>query len=137
MTLLLLLSPNAIVVCTVHVSHKMPFFVQAYWDYDGRYRLDNQMVANDQVGFVCFANCLQDARCPVANVYNIACPFCPELRSKSGMRKYRANTIEDCKMYSFNTTVCACAAGGILTCSMPRNCMNPMPVLHRCLIVLT
>ena len=62
MTLLLLLSPNAIVVCTVHVSHKMPFFVQAYWDYDGRgNRLDNQMVANDQVGFVCFANCLQDA----------------------------------------------------------------------------
>lgn len=66
---------------------------------------------------------LKAARCPVANVYNIACPFCPELRSKSGMRKYRANTIEDCRMYSFNTTVCACAAGGILTCSMPRNCM--------------
>ena len=41
---------------------------------------------------------LKAARCPVANVYNIACPFCPELRSKSGMRKYRANTIEDCKI---------------------------------------
>lgn len=41
-------------------------------------------------------------------VCNLACPFCLKLRAKSGMRKYRSNTIGFVRC-TFNTTVlCMC-----------------------------
>ncbi len=59
----------------VDVSHRRTFFVAsaACWDYDGHDRHDSQMVANDQVGFLCFANChlAQGAEVRRASICNV------------------------------------------------------------------